>query len=511
MKDFWDKNVHLISYGFISCFALVWIIEAFLFEPHDFSNYYFAGSFLKDGIFDSSIYFPHSFNLAIAAQGTNEIYTSYAPHSPFLALFFSPFSLVSLPTAKLIFNLLSWGLFLFSLRNLVRLYPIKPIFLFVLPILFFIPFRNNFLFGQLYFLLFFLLVEGFIAYKKERYWRMSFFWGIAVLLKIIPIILFGFLFFKQKWRGIFYFGAACLVLTGISVLVSGVEVWVFYFTKVLPKSGAGEITTEFVQNYQSVFMFLKGLLSTKERLFLTAVFAFKLVLLVISFFVTRHEKSDLKIIVFWVMASVLLSPYGSTYTAILLVISYIYFVNKPVKNQWYLLAFCLLIGLISNLPIHYFNGLSPILAFPRMFLMLGLFGFLFWNNIISLPVWKGLRLVVLGAIAYLFLVKIPVNLSNELFPAAPLLTYDYGVKEGKLVYTSWGQTGPVINETSLEVSSLTTEGINLKNNQLFIDNELILATKDNLLKPAILNDTTLIYLSDYKRGIGFYQLRVLKL
>lgn len=511
MRKIWDKNGLLISYSFLFCLALVWIVEAYLFEPHDFSNYYFAGSFLKDGIFDSSIYFPHSFNLAIAAQGTNEIYTSYAPHSPFLALFFSPFSLVSLETAKLLFNLLSLGLFLFSLRNLVKLYPVKPIFIFLLPLLFFIPFRNNFLFGQVYFLLIFLLVEGFIAYKKERYWRMGFFWGVAVLLKIIPIILFGFLFFKQKWRAIFYFGLVCLSLTAISLLVSGTEVWMFYFLKVLPKSGAGEITTEFVQNYQSVFMFLKGMIGSNERLFLTAVFAFKLVLLVISFFVTRNEKSDLKIIVFWVMASVLLSPYGSTYTAILLVISYIYFVNRPVKNQWYLLAFCMLIGLISNLPIHYFNGLSPMLAFPRMFLMLGLFGFLFWNNIISLPVWKGLRLVVLGAITYLFLVKIPVNLSNEFLPDAPLLTYDYGVKDGKLVYTSWSQTGPVINETNLEVSSLSTEGINLKNNQLFIDNELILATKDNLLKPAILNDTTLIFLSDYKRGIGFYQLRVMDL
>ena len=140
-------------------------------------------------------------------------------------------------------------------------------------------------------------------------------------------------------------------------------------------------------------MFLKGAIGGNERFFLTAVFAFKLVLLVISFFVTRNEKSDLKIIVFWVMASVLFSPYGSTYTAILLVISYVYFVNKPVKNQGYLLVFCLLIGLVSNLPIHYFNGLSPMLAFPRMFLTVGLFGFLFWTNIISIPVWKGLRLV----------------------------------------------------------------------------------------------------------------------
>jgi hypothetical protein len=501
------------SFRIVFFFVLPWFgLSKPIFLNHTiFQIIISQGSFLKDGIFDSSIYFPHSFNLAIAAHGTNEIYTSYAPHSPFLALFFSPFSLVSLETAKLLFNLLSLGLFLFSLRNLVKLYPLKPIFIFLLPLLFFIPFRNNFLFGQVYFLLFFLLVEGFIAYKKERYWRMGFFWGVAVLLKIIPIILFGFLFFKQKWRGIIYFGLVCLSLTAISLLVSGTEVWMFYFLKVLPKSGAGEITTEFVQNYQSVFMFLKGAIGGNERLFLTAVFAFKLVLLVISFFVTRHEKSDLKIIVFWVMASVLLSPYGSTYTAILLVISYIYFVNKPLKNQWHLLAFCLLIGLISNLPIHYFNGLSPMLAFPRMFLMVGLFSFLFWNNLRTLPLLKVAGLLIVVAGAYFVFVKSPQNDSKPIIADAPLLTYDYGVKDGKLVYTSWSQTGPIINETNLEVSSLTTEGINLKNNQLFINNELIIATKDNLLKPAILNDTTLIFLSDYKRGIGFYQLRVLKL
>ena len=152
---------NIFGYLFIAFVCSIFIFQATNFVPHDFANYYFGGEFIKLGKFSSSIYFPHIFNQEVASLGHQHLFLSFAPNSPFLAIFFYPFTFFSLSFAKLIFNILSLGLFLYSLRNLVKSYQIKQIFLFLIPFVFFIPLRNNFLFGQVYLILFFLLSEGF--------------------------------------------------------------------------------------------------------------------------------------------------------------------------------------------------------------------------------------------------------------------------------------------------------------------------------------------------------------
>lgn len=499
------------AFGFITLVCSVFIYEAAHFEPHDFSNYYFAADFLTNGTFDSSIYFPHQFNLDIAQLGQEHIYTSYAPHNPFLALFFSPLTLFSLGTAKLIFNILGLGLFLFSLNNLTKMYGIKPLYLVLIPILFFVPLRNNFLFGQMYLLLFFLLVEGFLAFKKERYVRMALFWGIAVLLKVIPIILFGMLLFKKKYRAILYFGLGCLALFLLSVWVSGIPVWEFYFKSVLPKSSNGEITTEFVQNYQSVFMLLKGYLIGDDAVFKTILFSFKLLILGLAFFITRKENDLFRIFSFWIMASILLSPYGSTYTSILLLIPFVFMVKSEPNFNWKLGAVLILFGLISNLPIQHFSSLALPFSFPRLLLMIILLIVL-----IGVMVKRSeLRWIVVGIIplcvGYFFIQPNFKNVDKPLIADAPLLTYDFKAENGYLVYTAWSPAGAEEHLTEIKVNSLDSTAIRVEKGQFFKGDKQLTFDQSHKIKPYVLNDSALIYLSDYKRGIGFFQIRTLSL
>ena len=46
--------------------------------------------------------------------------------------------------------------------------------------------------------------------------------------------------------------------------------------------------------------------------------------------------------------------------------------------------------------------------------------------------------------------------------------------------------------------------ISLRNNQIFYKNKQLTFTKSNKIKPAIINNNELIYLSDFKKGIGFF-------
>lgn len=499
------------AFGFITLVCSVFIYQAANFEPHDFSNYYFAANFLTNGTFDSSIYFPHQFNLDIAQLGYDHIYTSYAPHNPFLALFFTPLTLFSLGAAKFIFNLLGLGLFLFSLNNLTKTYGTKPLYLVLIPILFFVPLRNNFLFGQMYLLLFFLLVEGFLAYKKERYVRMALFWGMAVLLKVIPIILFGMLLFKKKYRAILYFGSVCIVLFLLSVWVCGISVWEFYFRSVLPKSGAGEITTEFVQNYQSVFMLLKGYLIGDDSVFKTILFGFKLLMLGLAFFITRKENDLLHVFSFWILASVLLSPYGSTYTSILLLIPFVFTVKSEPNLNWKLGAVLVLFGLISNVPIQHFSSLALPFSFPRLLLMVLLLALLIGFTLKRRDFgWIAVCIIPL-TVVYFFVQPNSQNQDKPLMADAPLLTYDFKEENGFLGYTAWSQVGAEKHVTEIRVSSLDSTIVRMAEGQIFRGDEQLTFDPSHKIKPRVLNDTALIYLSDYKRGIGFFQIRILSL
>jgi len=188
-----------LGYSFIAVICSICIISAIAFEPHDFANYFFGAFFLRTDHFTPAIYFPHIFNIKISSLGYTTIFAGFAPNTPFLALSFLPLTYFSLVTAKIVFNIISLLLFIYSIRSLFNHYQIRDVYLFILPLVFFIPLRNNFLFGQVYILLFFLLAEGLLAYKKGAYLKMAVFWSISIMLKVFPIFLFVFLLFKRLY------------------------------------------------------------------------------------------------------------------------------------------------------------------------------------------------------------------------------------------------------------------------------------------------------------------------
>ena len=204
MKTYLNKSTAVLL--FIGLIGLFFCIQAFSFPAHDFSNYYFGAHFYSQGDFGSWIYFPHLFNQAILALGHDHIFVSYAPNTPFLAQFFLLFSWMDLATAKLVFNGLSLILFLYSLRKIMAISVINPLYFALIPLIFFIPLQNNFLFGQMYLVLFFLLVEGWIAYRNESFWKMGFFWSLAIGLKLSPIFIVGWLVVQKKWKSLILFG-----------------------------------------------------------------------------------------------------------------------------------------------------------------------------------------------------------------------------------------------------------------------------------------------------------------
>lgn len=515
------KLIHQ-NYGLIvvALLCVFYTFKAMFFPIHDFANYYFGGQFLADGTFNSDTYFPYLFNKQIADLGYNGIFASYAPNTPFLALLFTPFSLLSLATAKIIFNGISVLLFLISIYKLSRFYKIKSIYIFFIPLVFFVPIKNELLFGQVYFVLFFLLTEFWLAYQKERFLKSAFFLSLAVLLKVFPAVFVLIFLFKKEFKPLLYTFVFCFLFFGISILFTGFEVWLFWLNSVLSKASNGEIATAYVDNYQSVFMFLKRLLMEDSienpnaiyhspSLFKALIFAYKIKLIVIGYFVTKRVSNSLLVFSFWVMVSILLSPYGSTYTFILLIFVYFNIIKSEISNikKWMLFGLLLY---INSVPVAYLLH-QP---FPVSYLRLLTLVILFIGILVSFYQkinWKIVAALSLIALVIPFFLekKTTDNSSSFLMKKSPILIYDYQIKNKELTYFYWNEKGE--NQRNLKLCKYNIVELPIKNNQIFYRNQQLTFDKSNKLKPILINGEIVVYLSDYERGIGFYSLRRIQL
>jgi hypothetical protein len=496
--------------------GVYFIYKATLFPVHDFANYYFGSLFLADGHFNNTIYFPYEFNKAIADIGHLHIFASYAPNTPFLAWFFLPLTLLTVAKAKLAFNLISLCLLLFSLYRLFSFYCIDTKWTLLIPLLFLIPIKNNLLFGQVYFLLFFLLTEGWLAYEKEKWKSMALFWSLAILLKVFPMLLVALLLFRKQWKALMYLAIPCLLFFGISVFCAGIDIWFFYLKTVLPKASNGEIANSIVDNYQSVFMFWKRILvyeSTENPhpfyqdsgWFRAAVLAFKIGIVSLGFFVSKRTTNAFVAFSFWILAMILLSPYGSTYTFLLLLFPFLVLAKSEISNLKKGFC-CLMLFLICNLPLSVFIEKSFPFSYLRLFFLLVFVIFfavyLFQRAVLPKAIFITCAIFFFGTFFKRdSSQKSQILLSGE----SPILIYNYEIKNKQLHYYYWNDNGE--NQASVSLDSHNLKLLQLRNNQVFYKNKQLTFDSSHKLKPILVDNKAVIYLSDYDRGIGFYTLR----
>lgn len=504
----------------VALFCAFCLFKAMIFPVHDFANYYFGGQFLADETFNSDTYFPYLFNKQIADLGYNGIFASYAPNTPFLALLFVPFSLLSLATAKIIFNGISVLLFLISIYKLSRFYKIKSIYIFFIPLLFFVPIKNELLFGQVYFVLFFLLTEFCLAYQKERFLKSAFFLGLAVLLKVFPVVFLLIFLFKKEFKPLVYTFVICFLLFGISALFTGLDVWLFWLNSVLPKASNGEIASAYVDNYQSVFMFLKRLFiydNTENphpffhasSYFPISLFGFKVGLISLGYWITTKTNNHLQLFGFWILVSIAFSPYGSTYTFILLLFPLLALVKSEISKFKKMI---LLLGLllINNLPLSVFMANNFPFSYVRLFFFMAFlvaFVVVFYSKA---PVIKSIIVGILAFGISTFLPqKAPEKSKTFSLTSNPILIYDYQIKNKELTYFYWNEKGQ--NQKSFRLCQSDYIPLEIKNNQIFYNNKQLTFDQSNKLKPVIINKKLVVYLSDCNRGVGFYSLRKITL
>lgn len=497
-----------------------YLYKSLSFPPHDFSNYYFPSYFLLKGDFGNWIFDPYSFNRNIFEEGFKNIYASFNPNPPFTAIFYIPFALLPLGLSKLLFNIVSILLFVVSIHRLcIYIKADTKILLAFLPIIFFISFKNQILFGQTYFLLFFLLAEGFMAYDQKRNFAFTIFWTLAIFLKIFPAIVFLFLALRKDWKSVIWLASGCLIVLTGSILVQGLSVWKEYLLYILPANNNGQISAAYTVNYQSAFMLAKYLFVKDEVLnanplldsyaaFSAALIIFKSIVLAacISVAIQRRDLISFGVLM---IGALLISPYGSTYGNLILLIPILGMLNVL---PWQKTAFiCFIVFVISNLPLKYFNNLPEALQFPRLYLTTGLLLLIFIFLKISLSVKAGLVSFVLFTLLTSSKQHQKQIGTDRHFLLAEdhLLIINHGTKDGRLFYDYWNVHGKNSVITNYPVNSYDTASVIVNQNQICYKGTQLTFSDDKKMIPAVINDSVIMYLSDKGKGRGFYTLRVL--
>lgn len=223
MGDIMRRLVILIFSVLLFCFSLGQLFYSLSIHISsslvDFEVYYRAGQFFLARSNPYSFSFP-------------PMPLNYPPSS---LPFFAVWSLPSYPIAQLLFTATSFFLFLFSCYLLLQLVKInKALILLVLALLVqAFPTKFTLVLGQVNLILLSLVIFAFLLNWHGRKTSAGFFWGLASGIKLSPLILGIYFFYRKDWLALAtgFFTFIFLNLASIYRIPASID----YFTDRLPQ------------------------------------------------------------------------------------------------------------------------------------------------------------------------------------------------------------------------------------------------------------------------------------
>jgi hypothetical protein len=248
------------------------LFAAFVFIPSlkkvntDFPNYYVSSNMLLDGKDLKTAYDNVEFNRQLLLYGIEGQIVSFMPYPPINAILFLPIARLEPLTAKLIWNLLSALLLLLSIYVLSRLASFD---FYSTGIMFFFSgyaLVNNILFGQAYILVLFCLILSIYYMIEGKDVLSALFMALSIVLKFYTVFFIFLFIFKKRLKLLFYTIAIGFILYIPVVLITGVDVNLFYYSKLMLRLSDGWVGTAYALEYQSFISLLHRLFDYEAAL-----------------------------------------------------------------------------------------------------------------------------------------------------------------------------------------------------------------------------------------------------
>jgi len=375
----------------LACFLYHTILPAWSQPSSDFPNYYTAAKLARTSR-PLHLYYDWTwFQRQIHYAGIDGQLGGYIPQTPLTLVPFIPLGQLAAPRARQIWLLLNCAFLAISLRLLSRITRLNIAWLWLIAFLAGDALSNNFRLGQYYVFLLALLAGGAYCLITRRDRSAGAWLGLAFVLKLYGGPLFLLLLAKRRWRSGAAFGAVCALSACLCIAWFGAGEVSRYATHILPGSLEGDTLNPFHPSNNTASTLLRRDFVKEDELnphpvadfpflFFLCRNAFVLAVMVFTAMGTIRSPdiSPKKILAWWLVAILLLSPNTASYTFVLLLLPVALLFDEMPRARWFMVltAFALLC-----LPLRP----SWSWLFPRLWLMLALFFLIGHRALIAIP------------------------------------------------------------------------------------------------------------------------------
>src|SRR5258708_27108293 len=248
-----NKTLNIVAEMRDQRIALEWILSALMlayFGLHtlpaawrtlntDFSNYYLTARIAREKSDTSRVYEWIWLQRQKNHRDIDQRIISLVPITPFSTLVVWPLAAIPPLAAKqcwLLINMALIGAVAALLRSLTQL-PFRRI---MLVAAFSVPLNKNFLYGQYYVLLLFVLTLACWCYVHQRRFLSGLLIGLSFGLKIFPILYLGYFLLKRNLKAFAGGGVGAAGAVIASIAIFGWQVNQVFINQVLPWTLRGE-------------------------------------------------------------------------------------------------------------------------------------------------------------------------------------------------------------------------------------------------------------------------------
>jgi hypothetical protein len=399
----------------------------------DFSMYYTGARALIEGDRLRDLYDWTWFERAMSRAGIDDQLGAWVPNPPLTMLPMVPLTLFSPRTAMWIWNCISLGLLIATLWTLSRISRIRFEYIALLAACGSVAFYMNFVFGQYYVVLLFLLTLACYYLERNRPSAAGILCGVAFGLKLYggPFLLYFAA--RRNWRAFAAMSATILSLTALTIGLFGWRDVLHYATQILPRTADSGSQGLYHPTVASLTTMLRRSFIPEAELnphpAFNAPWAFFflrtfILLSVLSFALIGLRKpggsSERHAFAWFTITVLLLSPHTPHYTFLILLLPVVLLLQTALFVQRFLLVVWFTL-MTLNLP---FTAL-----FPKVWLLLLLYlacGFRYWRS--ARPRW-----MIAAAVCILASAGIDAHIHVAAYEQEPGRWFQpFAVEEGEL-------------------------------------------------------------------------------
>lgn len=352
----------LISAVLFYLAAVLFIV--FVFVPSvksvntDYPNYYVSSNMLLDGKDLKNAYDNVEFNRQLLLYGIEGQIVSFMPYPPVNAVLFLPIAKLEPLDAKLIWNIFN---IILLLACIFVLWKMTNFDYYTIGIIFFLSafaLINNFMFGQAYLLVLLCLCLSVYFMIRDNNILSALFMALSIVLKFYTVFFIFLFIFKKRLKLLFYTLVLGLLLYIPVILITGYDVNLFYYSKLIFRLSDGWVGTAYAVEYQSFITLLHKLFNFEPVLnphpvinsmvmFYIFKYLFVCGILSASLSYLRKTKENIKLeISLFCIISMLFLPLNASYQFVILIPAIVFLCEYYMREKDYIMIITLLFILL---------------------------------------------------------------------------------------------------------------------------------------------------------------------